>query len=295
MLEILTLLSGNFVYSISEIAEKKSISERTVYRYIETFENSGFVFSKQGNRLKIDRKNSQEKQLSDLLHFSEEEAYILSKAIHSIDENNTIKSNLVKKLYSLYNFDRVAETIVKKEHSENVHKIIRAIKAGKQAVLCSYQSAHGNTISDRLIEPIEFSTNYISVWCFELATGETKLFKIARIKEVKISDNHCCNQLKFKVEKIDVFRISSHDNLPVKLQLSLRAKNLLIEEYPLAEQYISNISNSIYHFETHVCAWEGVARFVMGLIDEITVLHPPELKKFIKKKNIKYAFDGSCQ
>jgi len=33
MPEILALLSGNIMYSISKIAKKKNISERTVYRY----------------------------------------------------------------------------------------------------------------------------------------------------------------------------------------------------------------------------------------------------------------------
>ena len=291
MLEILTLLSGNIMYSVSEIAQKKNISERTVYRYIETFENAGFVFTKEHKRMKIDRQNSQDKQLCDLLHFSEEEAYILSKAIHSVDENNLIKSNLIKKLYSLYDFDRVANTIVKKEQSENIHQLIQAIKNRKQVILKEYQSANSNCIADRLVEPIDFTINYIAVWCYEPGTGETKLFKTTRIKKIEFCETDCCNQAAYKVGYIDAFRICSQKKIPVKLQLTLRAKNLLIEEYPLAESHIVETGNK-YYFDGWVCGWEGVARFVMGLPGETKVIVPDELKIFIIEKQKKVSVDG---
>jgi proteasome accessory factor C len=284
LLEILTLLSGNMMYSIKEIAQKKELPIRSVYRYIETIENAGFVFHKEGKRMNIDKKNSHGKTLDELLHFSKEEAYILSKAIHSIDDDNLMKANLIKKLYSLYDFKRVANTILKKEQSENVHRLIDAIDQKKLLVLKAYQSGNSATIRDRLVEPIRFTVNYISIWCYELETGMTKTFKTARIKAVEITDTPCNNQQNYKVGHLDSFRISGKYQLPVKLRLSLRAKNLLAEEYPLSEEFIIPESQTSYLFDGWVCAWEGVARFAMGLAGDVEIVDTPELSAFIKEK-----------
>ncbi len=80
---------------------------------------------------------------------------------------------------------------------------------------------------------------------------------------------------------IDVFRISSDELIPVKLKLSLRAANLLMEEYPLATKALIKLSDTSWLFETTVCSLEGVGRFVMGLLDEVEVVDSPALKGYI--------------
>jgi len=284
LLEILTLLSGNVMYSIKEIAERKEISKRSAYRYIETIENAGFVFNHVGSRMKIDKENSHGKMLDDLLHFSKEEAFILSKAIQSIDEDNLIKGNLIKKLYSLYDFKRVANTILHKEQSDNVHRLLEAIENKKQVILKEYQSANSQNIRDRLVEPIKFTINYISIWCYDLESNTTKLFKTARIKAIEVSSNAAINHQEYKVGHMDIFRISGQYQLPVKLRLSLRAKSLLIEEYPISETFIITENDNSYLFDGWVCSWEGIARFVMGLVGEIEIIDTLGLSNFIKEK-----------
>ena len=46
MLRLMKLMSGNTNYTIGELAKKLGITYRSVYRYIDTFENSGFVVDK---------------------------------------------------------------------------------------------------------------------------------------------------------------------------------------------------------------------------------------------------------
>jgi predicted DNA-binding transcriptional regulator YafY len=62
------------------------------------------------------------------------------------------------------------------------------------------------------------------------------------------------------------------------------ARNLLIEEYPLAEKHIKRKNDNSYVFETEVAGFEGIGRFALGLIDEITIHHPESLKTYIKEK-----------
>ena len=282
-LRVLILLSGNFRYTLKEIAEKLDISERTVYRYLETLENVGFIISNNGGYIKIDRHEGPIKNLDDLLHFSEEEAWILSKAIHSIDDNTLIKSNLVKKLYALYDFKRVANAIVKKAYAEHVHHLIQGIENKKQVMLHGYHSANSAEVSNRLVEAYDFTTGYINAWCYEPDTGKNKLFKLSRIEKVEVLEEDWQHENKHNPGKLDVFRISSYQQTEVILELSLRARNLLIEEYPLSEKYISH-KNSSYFFRGPVSGFEGVGRFVMGLSSEIKVHRPRELKRYLNQK-----------
>ncbi len=284
MLEIIILMSGNLRYTIDEIAQKADITQRTVYRYIDTFKQAGLVLSNNNGYINIDRQNSEFKDISQLLHFSEEEGFILSRAIHAIDDNHVIKANLVRKLYSLYNFDRVAQTIIKKEHSETVHNIIQAIHQNKQVELLNYQSANSQTIYNRVIEPFAFTTNYIAIWAFEPKTQQNKLFKTARVGAVNILQNNWQYKNLHNQGFIDVFRISSLNKTNVVFDMRLRAKNLLIEEYPLAEQYITKLDNYKYRFNGFVCNFEGVARFILGLCNEVDIIEPNELVLFINQK-----------
>lgn len=284
MLEILMMISGSYGYSVDEIADKYNISQRTAYRYLSTFQNAGFLLDNKKGYFKIDKTSPQYKDLSKLIHFSEEEAHILSKAIHLIDDENKFKHELYEKLYHLFDSDKAINKIVKKESSENVIRLKGAIKNKEQVVLKGYRSSNSDNIRDRLIEPFAFTTNFLYVWCYDLEDKESKTFKIARIKEVIVTDNEWKNETKHKKHETDVFRISGDKKIPVKFKLSLLAYNLLTEEYPLAEKYLVKQNDSNYIFDGWVCDFKGVGRFILGLPGETEVLKPKELKEYLRKK-----------
>jgi predicted DNA-binding transcriptional regulator YafY len=288
LLEILMMLNCKYGRTLQEICNEFDISERTTYRYIETIRNVGFLVDKRESQGKIyysiNKEESIHRDISDLLHFSKEEAYILSRAIHSIDQENELKNNLIKKLYSLYDFDRVAVPVIRKENSHKIHQLANGINRKKQVVLERYQSSHSNTISDRLIEPLGFTTNFVSVWGFDTGDLKNKIFKTSRIRDVEMKDQDWQYEDKHQIGFVDVFRISSYQRIPVKLEMSLLAKNLLTEEYPLSEKYIVEKKNNRYVFETEVASLHGVGRFVLSLIDEVKILWPPELRDFVMKK-----------
>jgi hypothetical protein len=78
--------------------------------------------------------------------------------------------------------------------------------------------------------------------------------------------------------------MSSFQQYPVKLRLGLLSASLLSEEYPLAEQYLTKIRDNEWVLETNVCSYEGVGRFVMGLLHDIEIVDSPEFKVFIFDK-----------
>jgi hypothetical protein len=96
---------------------------------------------------------------------------------------------------------------------------------------------------------------------------------------------------------VDVFRNTGKLDKPVKFTMGIRSKNLLTEEYPLSDRYITRIHNNQYTFECNVAKYEGPARFVMGLPDDIEVKGGEGFVEFlegkmpsvmIKNKNKKY-------
>lgn len=284
LLRLMKLLTANNRYTIDDLACKLDMSPRTVYRYIDTFREAGFVVKKNGNYIKLDKKSPYFKEISQLVHFTDEEAHILKSAIESIDENNIIKQNLKNKLYSVYDYKILAECVTKGSNAKNVNNLTEAITEEKQVLLKNYSSAHSKHISDRIIEPYEFTANYIQVWGYEPESGENKMFKISRIGEVQILHNDWQNREKHRSAYMDIFRISSFEQLPVELELGLRAASLLIEEYPLSEKFLKKLSDSSYLLQTNVCSYEGIGRFVLGLLDDITVLGPSGFINFLRAR-----------
>ena len=170
------MLDCQYGRSISELSDRFDVSQRTIYRYFDTFKNVGFVLNNNDGYFKINKDESSARDISDLLHFTEEESLILSKAIHSLDSKSDQKDKLVKKLYSLYDFDRVVHAITRKEETDKVYILIQAIKKQKQVVLRGYKSNNSNEILDRIVEPIDFTDNYNNVWCFDTKDNQNKIF-----------------------------------------------------------------------------------------------------------------------
>lgn len=286
VLRLMMMLTSNNRYTIEELSDKLETSPRTVYRYLDTFKEAGFVVSKKGNYFRLDKKSRYFKDISQLVHFTEEEAYILNSAIESLDPTNAIKQNLKAKLASIYDFKMLAECVVKGENARNVNSIIEAIENKKQIILKNYTSAHSKKVSDRIVEPLSFTTNYIQVWAYELSSGKNKLFKLSRIGKVEILDKDWEYEKDHQEGLMDLFRINSFEQIPVKLKLGLRAASLLVEEYPLGEKYLSPLPYDPSHFilDTWVCGYEGIGRFVLGLLDDIEILEGEGLKQFLKER-----------
>lgn len=282
-LQMIIMLKSKYGIKLETLSSRFDMSERNVYRHIKIFKETGFVIEKNDGYYKLKNETDQNRNLSDLLHFSKEESWILQKAIHAVDGNNVLKESLVKKLYALYNSREVANTSLKDQLGENIHLLCDAIERRKQVLLKRYQSANSGKITDRLVEPFDFTSNYISVWCYDLNKNENRLFKTARVGEVVLLNQFWQNEKNHKAAETDVFRISMNKKIKVGLKLSLRACNLLKEEYPLSEKYIKKEGEDLI-FEAYVGNYSGIGRFVLGLMDEVEVLEPESFIQYLNKK-----------
>lgn len=283
-LRLMMLLTQNRNYTLEELGERLDMSTRNVYRYVEAFKMAGFVVRKKGKYYSLDKSSPYFKDITSLVHFTEEEAYILKRAIESVDGNTSLKQNLKQKLYKVYDYDILSEIVVRNGIADNVHFLYEAIKEKKQVIFQQYKSSNSHVVKDRLVEPFAFTANNNEIWCYEPASQKNKLFKVSRITKVEVLPQEWQAEAEHQEGFIDVFHNSSDQRLPITLRLGMAAANLLIEEFPLAEKYIEKEDESHWIFTTDVCRYEGVARFVMGLYDDIEIVDSPEFKDFLAKK-----------
>lgn len=295
LLRLMKMLTGNVSYSINDLSDKVNMSVRTVYRYIDTFREAGFVIKKRGDFIRIDKSSQYFKDISQLIHFTEEEACILKSAIESIDENNLLKQNLKKKLYTVYDYKILAQTTVHTKDSHNVNKLIEAIENKQQVILHNYRSANSKVIRNRKVEVFAFTTNYIQIWAYDMEKKKNKLFKVKRIEKVEILPLSWQYENEHQSGYIDIFRISSFNQYFIKLRLGLLSMSLLTEEYPLSEQYLTKISDNEWILETNVCSYEGIGRFVTGLLHDIEILESDDFKEYMKKRIIFLQKIAICQ
>jgi len=285
VLRLIRYLVGNKL-TTTELAEKLDCNVRTVQRYIDTLKSAGFIIEYRDRGIPyVSPKKGILREISDLVHFSEEEAYILHQAIDSIDSNTMVKENLKKKLYSIYNFPWLADIIVKPEQGSNVRNLIKAVEEKKCVILKNYRSSSSKKIHDKKVEPYKFTTNYEHIWCFDIEDHSIKSFRVSRIGIVELTDENWRFESMHREPLFDIFRCSGDTYIAnAKLKLNLRAYNLLVEEFPLSEKYLKQISENEYLLDTPICRFEGITRFILGLSDCIEVIGDKKLIEYIDKK-----------
>ena len=283
LLRLMKLLTGNVSRTIDQLAREMGITPRTVYRYIETIREAGFVVNKlYGNVYAMGKVARGLSDFNRLIYFTEEEAYMTAKLIEGIDNNNVLKRDLQRKLACVYDSTSIANYIDNTANAANVEALVDAIKRKKQVVLRQYESAHSDGAKDRLVEPIEFTANMIDVWAYDVDVQENRMFKVARIHEVEVTDTDWAFKTKHKVLKPDVFRMTGTLRQAVVLQLNTRAKSLLLEEFPLAEKDLRR-EDGKWVLRTVVHSNEGVGRFVIGLAADVKILEGDLLKEHVRK------------
>lgn len=281
LIAFIIILLGPRKYSRKELENKFKISKSTFHRHIRLLRNNGILVDQYDGLYQILKIEPELKSLSELLHFSEEEAQILNNAILAIDDNNQLKTNLIKKLYSIYDFDRIPETISRPAQAKNIQSIIKSIKEQKQIQLINYQSAHSQHSENRWVEAFDFTFNYQMIWAFELKSRQNKQFKVSRIKDVEILDHEWQYQEQHYQQPNDDFRMTGNNAEQCLLKMSLRAGNLMIEEYPKSEKSLKLLDNDTYEYHGEIRDYQGVGRFCLSLLNEIEIIQPIGLKQYI--------------
>ena len=279
--KLIGLLTARPGKSVKQLAESLEINPRSVYRYFELLEELGFIVEKDFDDRYFIFNN--EMQNTAAFNFTVEEASLLKRSLNALPENNPLQESIARKLFFNSELETHSVNLYNARLSQSIEKLSMAIKNERQVVLQNYHSANSNTISDRLVEPIDLIDDYKTVVAYDVKNKGNRHFKIERIEGVKILEKSHKHSKNHQVVETDMFGMSGKENKKIQLKLSQRAALLLKEEYPLSRPYVAENKDG-YFFEGSVKSFKGIGRFVLGLIDEIEILRPKDLTEYLKEK-----------
>jgi len=257
------------------------MSQRTIYRYIHLLEEVDVLIEKDFDNKYFIHSSEDEPGKST---FTIEEMKLIKKLIQSEVDNNPLRGQMLKKLSLNSELDKVPRIIAKTRLGNLVEKIGQAIRKKQTIILKSYHSANSNEIKDRLVEPIEFGDNYQTILALDTHDQVCKQFKLDRIGDVLALDQPFRYESLHQKSTSDIFGMTGNSTTWITLKLKMRAFLLLREEHPLSIPYTEKIDDHSYQFHGPVNNVKGIARFVLGLLDEVEVIEPKEFREYVVGK-----------
>jgi hypothetical protein len=171
------------------------------------------------------------------------------------------------------------------KHAKELASIARhAMRCRKKVIVHNYSSGNSRKVSDRILEIFKCDLNNSYVYAYEISTGLVKQFKLCRAESIEILDEPWENQHKHICQNRDVFNMSYSNESPyenIEIEMSLRAKTLLEEEYPDSKKYLHELTQTKWSLKTTVANVLGVGRFCMGLLDEIQIINGERVRMYI--------------
>jgi len=283
ILRLILFLSNSYPKTKEECNCFLGMKDTAFYKYRNVLLDTGFDVHQKDGKYWIDYPDQDYQILRNVLHFSEEETYLLSRTIDLLDEKPVCTARLKQKLVSFLNQDKAIETYIHKEKSAIVQSLRKAGQAKKQILLINYASGNSQTVKNRMVEPFEFKDDFNLVWAFEPAINQNRQFKTCRIEDVQESPLPWEYERFHQSKPIDIFRNTGDLDKEVEFSLNLKARNLLIEEYPLAEKFLTKMNNQ-YVLKAPVAKYEGPGRFVLGLAEDIQLTGGEGFLEYLKIK-----------
>lgn len=283
-LRLLVLLTQDRDTDIDSLSRELQMSRRSIYRYIETFRELGFVVEKRGNRYRVAPSSPFFRRITERIHFTEDEALTINQVLNAVYDRSPQVRHLRQKLSSLYDFDVLARHGVDEHIARNLASLYDAVKLERVAVLRGYVSPSSGKVSDRMVEPYMFLSENSEVRCYELATGMNKTFKISRAERVDLLDMLWSHKEAHQPFYTDMFGFSGEQLFPVRLVLGALSARLLLEEVPSVASQLALLDDGRYRLHARVCSYKGVGRFVLGLCDDVEVESPRDFKDYLRAR-----------
>ncbi|WP_339837288.1 WYL domain-containing protein [uncultured Flavobacterium sp.] len=281
VLRLITLLQNKPSKSVRFMANLLDCTERTAYRYIDLLKQLGFEVQKdEHSKFYIVSENADIDE-----GFTTEEANFLIEMTKTAGKENILKDAVLKKIYLKSEVSQQGNLLFKAHLSKLVEKINKSIAVNKKVVLKHYHSVNSNKISDRIVEPIQFTENYSAICAFEVASKQNKYFNLERIIDVEVLEEPQEYQEQHQVEKTDVFGFTERngEKFEVELQLSLRAFILFKEANAGLEKYITKIENSdLYLLKVNVNNPKPITSLIKGFKEELEIKGSKAFMAYLK-------------
>ncbi len=274
--KLISLLKGVKRRTPLELASILEISKRTAYRYFILLEELGFIIDVDfENRYFIPTDEGDEYQFT----FNAEESLLIKQSIKSLSASHNLSEHILKKLHMMSEQAQIGENILNASNGLKIEKLSKAITDKLQVKLMNYSSLNSNTDSNRLFEPITFTTNYTGVIGVDIenAPNESRIFNINRIGHVDLLQKEQQFASKIEVQSIDAFGYKGEKLHAIELNLKRKAYAQLIQFYPQTKPLIKGKTNA-YVFTAKVYFSENLFRFLLSFPDEVTITSPSNLE-----------------
>jgi predicted DNA-binding transcriptional regulator YafY len=278
-------------YTKKQLAEKFACDADTIKADFQFMKNAGLSLEYDDNWCYHIKEDKQYKQLKDLLHFTEEDQFLLFQAIDQIDPHGKRGAILKKKLGSLYNYKQLGHSYLRKPYLKKVDALLQAKSEKKQIILKNYTSSSSDKVSDRLVEAFHIDPAADTIQAFDADKGQLRHFRISRLSQVIIQEQAWQNETKQQTQLTDPFRIVDNNQIPIHIRLRTGAYNELIERFPLAKSYIIK-DDDAYDFQCNVNhRFIGITNFILGNYHQlIEVVFPDSLSEHLMEEMKKMKF-----
>jgi predicted DNA-binding transcriptional regulator YafY len=284
LFEIVYILMQKKKITAKELADKFEVSIRTIYRDIEILSRANIpiytIKGKDGGIGLLDE-------------------YVLNKTILSEKEQNQIlfalqgmkkvvgedEKDILEKLSILFNkkvndwikidFSNWGKDKTQKERFE----MIKTAILNKNKIEFIYYNSNGNE-SKRIVEPLQIwfkdKSWYLISYC--KLKEDYRIFKIARIKGIKILEEHFERELP-KEKKEEKYRLK---NILLELEINKEMAYRVYDEFESKE--ISKKDNGNFIVKVEYPENEWVYGYILSFGEHIKVLSPDRARNVIKYK-----------
>ena len=284
LFEIVYILLQKKKVTAKELADRFEVSTRTIYRDIETLSMANIpIYASKGKDGGI-----------GIL-----DEYVLNRTILSEEEQNQIlfalqsikkvvgqeEEAVLSKLSTLFN--KKVEDWIKidfsnwdrdSEKEDRFNKIKTAILNRKQIEFVYYNS--NGEESKRIVEPLRIwfkdKSWYLISYC--KLKEDYRIFKIARIKEIKILEEHFERELP-KEKKEEKYKLK---NILLELEINKEMAYRVYDEFESEE--ISKNKKGDFIIKVEYPEGEWVYGFILSFGEYIKVLSPDKVKRIVKTK-----------
>ena len=282
LFEIVYILMQKKKTTAKELADRFEVSTRTIYRDIETLSGANIpIYASKGKDGGI-----------GLL-----DEYVLNKTILSEEEQNQIlfalqgmkkvkgqdEKDILEKLSILFN--KKINDWIKIDFSnwgniqEERFDIIKSAILNKQLVRFTYYNSNGEE-NNRIVEPLQIwfkdKSWYLISYC--KLKEDYRIFKIARIKEIKILEEHFERELPKEEEK------EKHNFKMIELELEINKAMTyrVYDEFESKEITKKEDGNFIIKVEYPENEW--IYGYILSFGEYAKILNPAYVKNIIKDK-----------
>ena len=284
LFEIVYILIQKKKVTAKELANKFEVSTRTIYRDIETLSRANIpIYATKGKEGGI--KILDEYVLNKMLLTEEEQNQILFalQGIKKVAGQN--EKDILEKLSRLFN--KKADDWIRiefsnwgkdKEKEERFNKIKAAI-LNKNRIKFEYYNTNEEK-SERIVEPLQIwfkdKSWYLIAFC--KLKQDYRIFKIARIKEIKILEEHFKRELQQENKKEEY----KFKTVTLELEISKKMAYRVYDEFEDSEINKKDDGSFIINVEYPENEW--VYGYILSFGEYVKVLSPERVKRTIKDK-----------